>query len=83
MPIFPTGWREKPLEARAVPTGWGEVSMALRWHDGTPVLLWEIAPWFGARGSGSAPVLRCPGLDPGWIGVGWEGEAFLDAASIG
>ena len=77
LPTFPATWFDKPVEARRIPTGWGEVSVALRWHDGIPVILWEVDPWFGAAGSGSAPVLRC-GLDPAWIGVGWEGEAYLD-----
>ncbi len=77
LPTFPATWIDKPVEARQIPTGWGEVSVALRWHDGIPVILWEVTPWFGAAGSGSAPVLRC-GLDPAWIGVGWEGEAYLD-----
>lgn len=82
LPTFPPSWFDKPVEARQIPTGWGAVSVALRWHDGIPVILWEVEPWFGAAGSGSAPVLRS-GLDPAWIGVGWEGEAYLDRFRAG
>lgn len=33
-----------PVEVHGLGTGWGRLSFALRWHDATPALLWELSP---------------------------------------
>jgi len=71
-------WRGRPLEAHAVPTRFGPLSFALRWHGARPALLWQLegasAP--GAAGDGE-PVLRCRALDPAFAARRAEGEALL------
>ncbi len=69
----PSAWFGQPLEVHDAPLTQGSVSFAVRWHGERPALLWE---------STHTGVVRCPGLDPSWRGVGLKGEALL-AAPIG
>ncbi len=79
-PLLFVGWRStwagQDLECRRVPTAWGRVSCALRWHGHRPAVLWEIEPVLGTRSS-VVPELRAPTLDPTWRASGWAGEALL------
>jgi hypothetical protein len=68
-------WGREPIEANGVPTPWGTLSFALRWHGVRPALLWEVEQWPDVVRS--EPVLRSPRLDEGWRGSGWRGEALL------
>ena len=74
---WPEQWTGAPVEAHHLATPWGSVSFALRWHGGRPALLWEVEPPPGLAADAAVPVLTAPGLDPGWEGVGWTGEALL------
>jgi hypothetical protein len=69
MPV-PSSWFGQPLEVHDAPLPSGSVSFAVRWHGERPALLWE---------STHVGVVRCPGLDPAWRGVGAKGEALLAA----
>lgn len=70
-------WRGVPLEAHDVPTRFGQVSVAVRWHGDRPALLWELRPWpvEGVR----APVWRATRVDPAWTSDAPAGEALLVA----
>ena len=66
-------WWGRAIEAHAVPTPWGALSFALRWHGDRPALLWEIL---------DAPptlVIHAPRLDAAWRGTGAVGEELLGA----
>lgn len=71
-------WNGRQVELHRVPTAWGLVSAALRWHGARPALLWEIHPWFGDPDGAGAPVVTAPGLRADWSATGWNGEALLD-----
>jgi hypothetical protein len=65
-----------PLEAFDIPTRWGLLSVAVRWHGARPAVLWEIDRWDDGRPF-IAPVLRAPRLDPSWTGHDERGDALL------
>jgi hypothetical protein len=74
-PVVPEGWRGQGLEVHDVPTTWGSLSFAVRWHGSRPALLWEV--------EGSGPVrLRAPGLDPAWSSSERRGDALLAAPPV-
>lgn len=77
LPSFPEAWRGAQVEVSGVRTAWGTVGAALRWHGDRPALLWEVEPAPGLDPATSAPLVRCPGLDPSWEAAGWSGEALL------
>ena len=77
IPSWSDQWYAQPIEAHGIPTAWGSVSFALRWHEGHPALLWQIEPLLGRPGGSVAPEVRSPGLDPRWRGGGWSGESLL------
>lgn len=82
LPVWPAAWSGRPQELHGLRTAWGRVSFALRWHGDRPALLWEIRPHEGLGGDtallgATAPRVRATGLDPHWVGAGWEGEALL------
>jgi hypothetical protein len=85
VPVWARGWNGQFVEAHRVPTAWGRVGFAVRWHGGRPALLWEVERSAGTLdtgagagvGPGVVPEVRAPGLDPGWAGRGWSGEALL------
>jgi hypothetical protein len=70
----PSGWFGQSLEVHHAPLTDGSVSFAVRWHGERPALLWE---------SNHPGVVRCPGLDPVWTGIGLKGEALLAAPIVG
>ena len=69
----PSAWFGQSLEVHHAPLTDGSVSFAVRWHGERPALLWE---------STHPGVVRCPGLDPSWSGVGLKGEALLAAPIV-
>ena len=83
---WPDEWVGTSLEAHGLPSAWGRVSFALRWHGTRPALLWEVSPAVGSTMGRSAPVLQAPGLAPGWSTTGWSGDSLLpepgDAAPV-
>lgn len=70
MSVFDPAWVGRSIEAHDVPTPWGPVGYAVRWHGRRPAVLWEI-------GGAEDVVVTAPGLDGGWAGRGAEGEALL------
>lgn len=76
---MPPAWWGLGWEAHGVPTRWGRISYAVRWHSGRPALLWELGdPLLGIDG---APTLTAPGLDPTWSSTERRGEALLAAVA--
>jgi hypothetical protein len=71
---FPA-WVGQGIEVHDAPSPVGVVSWAVRWHGDRPALLWEIEP---QHPSGPAPVITAPGLDAGFLGETWTGEALLE-----
>lgn len=73
------GWRQEwwgaPIEAADVPTRWGRVSFAVRWHGERPALLWEVQSWDPEHDS--VPLLRAPVLDPSWVANARSGDMLL------
>ncbi|MBT8241099.1 MAG: hypothetical protein KJN63_07715, partial [Acidimicrobiia bacterium] len=77
---FPAAWRGGPAEVHSVPTAFGDVSAAIRWHGARPALLWE----FERADHVMAPVsLRCRSLDPDWVTTDRRGEVLLAGSSLG
>lgn len=70
-------WRGASIEATDVPTRWGRVSFALRWHSERAALLWELKSWDPDHEV--APQFSAPAFDPHWVGHGSAGEVLLDA----
>jgi len=83
LPAWTAAWLGQPVEAHEVPTAWGRVSFALRWHGERPAVLWQVEPSLGTTDSTAAPVLHAPGPDPAWSGTGWSGEGLLTAPGGG
>ncbi len=77
LPVWPAEWSGRAVEGHDLPTTWGRLSFALRWHGTRPALLWEVVPQVGTAEGGATPLLRAPGLDPRWSAHGWSGEALL------
>jgi hypothetical protein len=69
---LPPEWSRADLAAHRIPTRWGEVSFAVRWHGARPALLWEC----------EQPVtIRVPSLDATWSSQAPSGEALLSEVS--
>ena len=69
---WPEEWVGANVAAHQIPTRWGEVSFAVRWHGARPALLWEC----------EAPlILRAPSLDVAWQSSDQRGEALLSGVS--
>src|SRR5581483_540635 len=76
-PELPEAWAHQGLEAYEVPTRFGVVSFAVRWHGEHPALLWEVDGEDGGR-----PVrITAPGLHPSWSTTERRGEALLSCAT--
>ena len=74
-PGFRAAWRGGPLAVYDLPTRFGLVSYAIRWHGPRPALLWEL----DSR-SGQTPVMvRAPALDESWSSDEPTGETLLAA----
>ncbi len=76
---MPPAWWGLGWEVHGVPTRWGRISYAVRWHSGRPALLWELGP--ALDGIAGAPVLTAPGIDPAWSSTERRGEALLAAVA--
>ncbi len=63
----------RPVEVVGLPSRFGPVSFALRWHGPNAALLWEVE---GADGA-PVPTLTCRSIDPGWSTTVARGEALL------
>jgi hypothetical protein len=69
---WPAEWGLVNVAAHQIPTRWGEVSFAVRWHGEHAALLWECE---------EAIALRARSLDPTWQGAGQRGEVLLSRVS--
>jgi hypothetical protein len=69
------GWLGTAVEVTDLPTRFGRLSFALRWHGARPALLWEVERWEGA--SLATPELRATAVDPTWSVRSLSGEALL------
>jgi hypothetical protein len=68
--IVPPTWLGEPIVVRHAPTHHGHLSYEVRWDGDLPIVSWE---WETGEGA----VLRAPGLDPSWEGIGRSGEDKL------
>jgi len=73
-PWAPPDWWGLGWEVHDLPSRWGRLSYAVRWHGDRPALLWEVGDPSAVTGD---PSLTAPGLDPAWRGNGRSGEALL------
>lgn len=75
-PGFRPAWQGGPLAVYDLPTRFGPVSYAIRWHGPRPALLWELTPH-----PGLAPAtVRTPALDQDWSSNEPTGETLLAAS---
>ncbi len=73
VPGFRPAWRSGPLAVYGLPTRFGPVSYAVRWHGPRPALLWELEAH-----PGQGPVtVRSPALDNDWSSDRVTGETLL------
>ena len=72
-PVVPDAWLGQGWEVHDLPTAFGRLSYAIRWHGERPALLWELDPHPG----GSPARLSTPALDPAWSSTAPTGEALL------
>ncbi len=77
VPGFRTAWRGGPLAVYDLPTRFGPVSFAVRWHGPRPALLWELHP----RPDQGPVKVRAPALDQDWSSDEPNGETLLAASS--
>ena len=76
--MLPDAWAGQEVEAHKVPTHFGPVSFAIRYHGSRPALLWDLE----LRAGVDRPTrITAPGLDPAWSTDDLRGEALL--ASVG
>jgi hypothetical protein len=69
---WPAEWAGANVAAHQIPTRWGEISFAVRWHGERPALLWEC----------EEPVtLRAQSLDATWQSADQRGEVLLSGVS--
>jgi hypothetical protein len=75
-PGFRSAWQGGPLAIYGLPTRFGSLSYAVRWHGPRPALLWELNPL-----PGQTPVsMRAPALDESWSSDEPTGETLLAAS---
>ncbi len=70
--VPPPEWSHADLSAHRIPTRWGEVSFAVRWHGARPALLWECE---------QPMTIRVPSLDAAWSSQAPRGEVLLSEVS--
>ena len=76
--MLPDAWSGQEIEAHKVPTHFGRVSFAVRYHGARPALLWDLE----VRDGVTPPVrITAPGLDPAWSTTDVRGEALLAAGA--
>ena len=44
LPAFPLAWYGAAIEVHGLPTAWGRLSYAVRWHGSRPAVLWDLEP---------------------------------------
>ncbi|MFL6205853.1 MAG: hypothetical protein ACJ739_10930 [Acidimicrobiales bacterium] len=71
-PVVPDAWLGLGWEVHDLPTRFGRLSFAVRWHGDRPAVLWELEP----SGPGTAR-LTAPAMDPSWSSTNPRGEALL------
>jgi hypothetical protein len=69
--VWPNEWYAQGVEVHRVPSRYGSVSWAVRWHGDRPALLWEVEE------GPSDLVVKAPGLDANFQGKGPVGEELL------
>ncbi|HIL06364.1 MAG TPA: hypothetical protein EYG17_09990 [Acidimicrobiia bacterium] len=69
--VWPNEWHAQGVEVHRVPSRYGSVSWAVRWHGDRPALLWEVEE------GPSDLVVKAPGLDANFQGEGPVGEELL------
>ena len=74
-PGFRPAWRGGSLAVFGLPTRFGTLSYAVRWHGARPALLWEL----DSRPGQDPVVIRAPGLDESWSSQEQTGETLLAA----
>ena len=74
-PGFRPAWRGGSLAVYGLPTRFGTLSYAVRWHGARPALLWEL----DSRPGQELVVIRAPGLDESWSSREPTGETLLAA----
>lgn len=74
LPAVPKRWIGQPVEVHELPTRFGLVSFAIRWHGERPALLWEL----DAVDDDSVVPMTC-GLDESWSSADHAGETLLAA----
>lgn len=72
---WPKEWNGTGVEVHGLPSRYGRVSWAVRWHANRPALLWEVE-----NGPKDLNV-QIPGLDPEFRGKGCVGEELLSPIS--
>jgi hypothetical protein len=75
-PAWGQGAAGRSVDVRRLPTAWGRLSFAVRWHGPRPALLWEVEPRPDLA-DGPAPDITMPTVERAWRGHGWQGEALL------
>lgn len=76
---FPGAWFGQAVEVHDVPTRFGLLSGAVRWHGERAALLWDLRPSPSTGASAPPPLLTAPALDPSWSSHEPRGEALLAA----
>ncbi len=72
------GWRGRALEVHGLPTAFGSLAFALRWHGARPALLWELTGAVPSPTTATGgPTVRAARLDPDFAGDLRRGEALL------
>ncbi|MDP6900826.1 MAG: hypothetical protein QGF99_02435 [Acidimicrobiales bacterium] len=69
--VWPKEWLGLGAEVHGLPTRYGNVSWAVRWHADRPAVLWEV------DGGPTNLKVQVPGLDPQFEGEGPVGEELL------
>ncbi len=72
-PVVPEAWLGLGWEVHDLPTRFGRLSFAVRWHGDRPALLWEREP----EGHAGTVRLTAPAMDPAWASTEPRGEALL------
>ncbi|MCQ3811299.1 MAG: hypothetical protein KTV68_12195 [Acidimicrobiia bacterium] len=74
-PGFRSAWKGGSLAVYGLPTRFGPMSYAVRWHGARPALLWELE----SRSAQEPVTVTAPALDEGWSSEQASGEALLAA----
>jgi hypothetical protein len=69
--VWPKEWLGLGVEVHGLPSRYGNVSWAVRWHADRPAVLWEV------DGGPTDLKIQVPGLDPQFQGEGPVGEELL------